>query len=357
MADRFSRPLQRTFPVLACSLLAGCGGGGGVGTETTTLRASLPELQNDLSQFAAPGETFASTSRFVDTNGNVGNLALTLRPANDGSGNLILNAGGTDITLARDAASGRYISSGVGSATVAEAVFGRDVGVVLLVETQLAGADTGGFAVIGRQSVDVPGQRGKAVYLGPSAFLAVTQSGAVNGGSGGFILEADFDTRSVDGVIALTEAATSTQFQIGFENAPISGGGFSTTNLQQSGLNGSVTASNLNAAFYGAGAGEVGGTYTMDLDTGGSASWIAGAFLGNRQDFDLQAVAAAAAAQGGTGSITVGGETIVLGSGSVIGGSGSVYPSGASTYYNSNTGVSFGADGGGCYYVGDWSNC
>ena len=47
----------------------------------------------------------------------------------------------------------------------------------------------------------------------------------------------------------------------------------------------------------------------------------------------------------------------MLGSSSVIGGSGSVYPNGASTYYNSNTDVSFGADGGGFHYVGDWLNC
>ena len=43
--------------------------------------------------------------------------------------------------------------------------------------------------------------------------------------------------------------------------------------------------------------------------------------------------------------------------GFVMGGSGQVNPDGSSSYYNPNLGTSFGADGDGCYYVGDWSNC
>ena len=259
--------------------------------------------------------------------------------------------------LSRNATTGDYLLSTSGGSIFAEAALGRDAGVVLFVAQ--GASVSGGFAVVGRESADVASQTGRAIYLGPSAFLTVAETGAVTGGSGGFILEADFGTATVDGVIALATSNNSAQFRIGFENAPISGSRFTATNLQQNGLaNTVVTASNLDAAFYGSGAGEVGGTYALDLVSGGNQAWIAGAFLGNRQSFTAaDLAAAAAAAQSGQATINVGGETIVLGSGSVVGGSGSVYPSGASTYYNSNTGTSFGADGGGCYYVGDWSNC
>ena len=342
-------------------VLSGCGGSGGSGgPEVVT--ASLPLLQSDVAAFVG-GQSFTSTARFLQVSGSTATaFPETIGVRATGGGNLILTIGGSDFTLTRDAATGRYVyTAPSGSVAIVEAALSDHVGTLLLVVEDPGFPNptfSGGFLLVGNPSTDVGGQRGRAVYIGPSAYLAVTDGGEVNGGSGGFLFSADFDSRTVDGRIALRDAPTGTDFTLDFTGAPISGGGFATSNLQQSGLNGTVSASQLNAAFYGPGAAQVGGTYTMDLASGAGNTALAGVLLGNRQSFDLDDLAAAAAAaQNGQSSINVGGETIVLGSGSVVGGSGSVYPGGASTYYNSNTGVSFGADGGGCYYVGDWSNC
>ena len=222
-------------------------------------------------------------------------------------------------------------------------------------QTSLDPTFTGGFLLIGDPSTDVGSETGPAIYLGPSAYLAVTDGGDVNGGSGGFLIAADFDNADVEGRVALTDGPTGTDFTIDFTGAPISGAGFSMANLQQTGLNGTVAASQLYADFYDPGATQVGGTYRLDLTSGAGSSVITGVLIGDRQDFDVDGLVAAA--QSGQGAINVGGERIVLGSGSVIGGSGPVYPNGASTYYNSNTDVSLAADGGGGGYLGDWSNC
>lgn len=334
-------------------ILAGCSGGGDTGSGV--FQASLLQLTDDFSQFASGSQTYSGTARFVQSDGSSGSSAdidIAVRSANDGSGDIIVNImGGADVRLSRDATSGQYLYTDTTGGLFAQAALGRDSGAILLVG-EGGGLATAGFVVVGQPSGDVGVQSGKALYLGPSAFLAVSDNGAVNGGGGGFILEADFDTATVDGSIALTDTPTSTQFLIGFQDAPIAGNGFSTSTLTQSGLNGTVTASGLDATFYGTGAAEVGGTYTMDLVSGTTSTALAGAFVGGRQAGDLESVVASG------GAVNVGGgESIVLGSGSVIGGSGSVYPDGSSSYYNSNTGVSFGADSGGCYYVGDWSNC
>ena len=351
---------QRVSPsasamVFPCILLAAGCGGGEEQTGARSFQATLPELTNDFSAFAG-GESFSGTGSLVQAESGTGAAStfdIAVRPADDGSGDIIVNVdGGNDIRLDRNAATGQYVFSDVTGTLFAESVMGEDVGTLLLV-AEGGGTTSAGFLVVGRESVDVAAQSGKALYLGPSAFIAVSDTGALNGGGGGFVLEANFDTASVDGVIALTDSASSTQFQIGFENAPISGNGFSSASLQQTGLNGTVTASGLDAAFYGGSAAEVGGTYTMNLATGGNTTFLAGAMIGSRQSADIEDIVASSG-----GSVDIGGgESVVLGSGSLVGGSGSVYPDGSSSYYNSSTGVSYGADSSGCYYVGDWSNC
>lgn len=351
------------------AFVSGCGGDEG----PNVLQASLPQFSNDIRGFARGGEAFPTTVTFVgsdDLGGFANSANLTVRSANDGSGNLILvNDAGETFTLRRGA-SGEYSLNTGGTSLLVQGAFSDDVGALVLVQ----GTETGnrfsgvaGFGVIGRESTDVGRQRGNAIYVGPSAYFIVSNdTGDIGGGSGGFVLAADFDRAAVDGRIALTDSS-STQFLLDFRDAPITGNGFATSNLTQTGLNGTITSSRLSAKFYGGNAAQVGGIYGVDIAAGGgsgSAS-LRGVLVGNRQSFNVDDLIAAAAAEqaggaqggGGQASINTGRERIVLGSGSVVGGSGSVYPGGASSYYNSNTGASFGADGSGCYYVGDWSNC
>ena len=343
---------------------------GGSDEGPNVLQASLPQFSNDIRDFARGGESFPTTVTFVgsdDLGGFANSATLTVRSANDGSGNLILvNDAGETFTLRR-AASGEYSLNTGGTNLSVQGAFSDDVGTFVLVQGTGTGdrfSGIAGFGVIGRESTDVGRQRGSAIYLGPSAYFIVSNdTGQIGGGSGGFLLSADFDRAAVDGRIALTDSS-STQFLLDFQDAPISGNGFSTSNLTQTGLNGTITSSRLTATFYGGNAAQVGGIYGVDIAAGGSSASLRGVLVGNRQEFNVDDLIAAAAAQeggsqagGGQPTISTGGERIVLGSGSVVGGSGSVFPSGASTYYNSNTGVSVGAAGGGCYYVGDWSNC
>lgn len=347
-------------------IVAGCGGGATdttSPTQSTQFAATLPELSNVFAQFANGAEEYDANPRWLQSTGTSGDTAgipVTIRSADDGSGDIIVNDGEFDYRLARDDSSGQYLlptavdalfGDTAGSSIFGEAVLGDDVGVILIAE-QAVDQDSAGFLLFGRESTDVGVQSGKALYLGPSAFLSVADNGAVNGGGGGFVMEADFGAATVDGVIALTDAVTSTEFQLGFEEAAIAGNGFSTTALQQSGLSGVIISSDLSATFYGDDAAEVGGSFDIDLVTGGTVTFLSGAMIGARQSGDLEDVAAS----GGSFDIG-GGETVTLGSDALTGGSGSVYPDGSSSYFNSNTGASFGADASGCYYVGDWSNC
>lgn len=335
----------------AALVLGACNGSGSEGP--AAFQASLPQLTDDFEAFAQ-GQTYSTTTRAVQTNGSSGGsiqVNLSIRPANDGSGDLILTDGGTDFRLQRNASTGEYLYSDGSLVYFAQAALGEDAGAVLVFSQSLSSA-AAAFVPVGRPSSDVGVQTGKAVYLGPSAFVAAFNNGATTSGTGGIVMEADFDSATVDGVIALTDVTQSTQFLLEFENAAISGNGFSSTNLTQQGLAASVNSSSLEATFNGAGAAEAGGVYTMDLVSGSAQAALAGAFVAGRQQGDLAAIAAS----GGTVALP-GGEQIVLGSGSVIGGSGSVYPDGSSSYYNSNTGVNFGTDSNGCIYTSNWSNC
>lgn len=349
MHPRTRKPAAIILP--AALVLAACNGSDGPGG----FQATLPQLTGDVSTFAQSGETFSASTRIVRTSGTAGDVVQTtvaVRDAGDGSGDLILEDGGTDFRLVRNPNTGDYTFSNGSLTYFARAALGQSSGAILILG-QSGSTTAAGFIPVARPSADIAGQTGKAVYLGPSTYIAVsTVNGAATSGSGGIIMEADFDTATVDGAIALTDTASSTEFLIGFEDAAITGSGFSTTNLTQQGLAGNVTGSSLNATFAGSGAAEASGVYTMDVDFGSDQAALAGAFVAGRQAGDLADIAA----NGGAVALP-GGEQIVLGSGSVIGGSGSVYPDGSSSYFNSNTGVNFGADGSGCFYVSGWSNC
>jgi hypothetical protein len=352
-----SKPIARwtlLASVPGLLLLSACGGG-----EDDTVAifpASLPEFSNQMTSFAAAGESFPLNVVLVfsdeTTRSVVGpNTNFTLILAADGSGDL---SRGTN-TYVFDSATGIYRTEG-SDPTSARLALSRDVGLILFGGGQ-NGNGLVALGIFGRESTDVGVQGGKAIYMGPSAYLAVDNgTGAVTGGGGGFLLTADFDRAAVDGRIALSDASNpSGQFFLDISGAPISGNGFATTSLQASGLNGTVTGSALEATFYGAGAGQVGGVYKVDVSAGGGTAQLAGVLIGDRQGIDLDALVTAL--QNGQAAIAVGGERIVLGSGTVVGGSGSVYPGGASSFYNATTGASFGADGGGCLFAGDWSNC
>jgi hypothetical protein len=343
--------------------VSGCGGSeeGGL----ATLRASQPEFSNDFAAFAAGSAGFSTTMVAVGSDGqsgSTGRIPVTVQPTDDGSGDMvILVEGEAPIRLARTP-EGQYALTTPDGSLFVDAALSRHAGSLVLVQ-QVGNEVLAGLAVLGRETTNTAGQRGQAIFLGPSSYIAVDDGGQILGGSGGFLMVADFDSAAVDGRLALNNPVNpSNQFFFDFRNAPISGNGFSSSNLTQTGLNGTVTASALDARFYGPEAAQVGGTYEVDIAGGGGTAAFRGVLIGDRQDFDVDALVAAAQAAQATPSspppsIAVGNERIVLGSGSVVGGSGSVYPGGASSYYNSNTGTSFGADGGGCYYVGDWSNC
>lgn len=350
-----SRALGSLFLV---GSLAACGGGTGTGTGTGpsgggSAAVTAPTLSGDVASFAR-SRSFASTSRAARVSGGTADAfpeTVQISAAPDGSGDLVVNFGSGDVRLQQQSSDDSIYLFDNGVISLAgRTALGQDAGILFLI-SQSANAQAGGFHAFGNETADVAALSGSAYYVGPSAYIATTTGGQVNGGSGGVVLEVDFDGNDVDGVLALQDTG-GTNFTVGFENAPISGSGFSSQSLVTNGLSGTVASSELNGRFYGSGAGEAAGTFYMNIADGASASHVSGAFLGSQQS-----QAAVQALASGQGVSTQSGEQIVLGSGSVVGGSGSVYPNGASSYYNSNTNVSFGADGGGCYYVGDWSNC
>ena len=269
---------------MAAPLLAACGGGGdgagaGGGGGAQTFAASTPSLDNDARAFAA-GRTYSSTSRFVQVSGrNAAAFDETVEMRTDANGNLVLSINASDLTLIQDAAAGRYVfDDGSGFAAIAEAALSDHVGTLLPVTDAQTGLDPtfiGGFLLIGDPSTDVGSETGPAIYLRPSAHLAVTDGGDVNGDSCGFLIAADFENADVEGRIALNDGPTGTDFTIDFIGAPISGAGFSTANLQQTGLNGTVAASQLDADFYAPGrprsAGSIG--WTSPAAPGAASSW------------------------------------------------------------------------------------
>ena len=342
-------------------VVAACGGGGGGGGDddeeaAAAFRASLPAFSSEMTTFAADGESFPVNVVIVNTDGTSGqvtgpnpNFTLVLRPG--GSGELAFGTG----TFTYDPDSGLYRSNDIPPRFLSLAL-SRDAGVMIFGGAQ----NGGGFAlagVFGRESPDVGVQTGTAVYIGPSAYLAVENAtGAVAGGSGGFLMTADFSRAAVDGRIALSDASDpSRQFFLDFTGAPISGVGFTASSLSATGLDGTVSRSGLEAKFYGAGAGQVAGVYTVDVTASDGSSQLAGVLLGDRQSFDADALAAVA--QGGPASIDVNGGRIVLGSGSVFGGAGSIYPNDAEAYYEPGAGARFGADGAICLFSGGLLNC
>ncbi|MDX8353591.1 transferrin-binding protein-like solute binding protein [Cognatiyoonia sp. IB215182] len=341
----------QTMALLGVSCLAACGGGGGGSDDSpAAAQASIPLFTNDFQAFAG-AQSFTTSAREVRTNGATVTLDLTIRAANDGSGDIIITEGGNDFRLSQDPNTGTYLFDNGTVALAAEAALSDHAGLMLIVADQ-NGVQGGSFHAFGDQIASTVPVTGTAYYIGPSAYVATLSSGGVTSGSGGFVFEANFDTNMVDGVIALQDAS-GTSFTLDFEDATVGAQGFTADNLRLNGLNATVTASGLQAGFFGDEAEQVAGSFDVDLtDSAGTQALVAGGFLGDKQS--PEAVAALASGQP---VATSQGEQIVLGSGSLIGSSGSVYPDGSSSYYNSNTGVSFGADGGGCYYVGDWSNC
>lgn len=340
----------------AVAFLTACGGGTGtvLGTSggPTGTTVTAPSLTGDVRQFAR-GQTFTSTAQVARVRGPVADSFtenVQIRAASDGTGDLIVNFGNGDVRLQQQSNDSIYLANQGTTSLAGRTALGEDAGILLLV-SQSPNGQAGGFHAFGNETPNVTALSGSAYYVGPSAYVASTTGGAITAGSGGIVLEVDFDSEQVDGVLALQDTA-SNRFTVGFENAPITNQGFSSQSLVANGLNGTITNSDLKGQFYGSGAGEAAGTYAVTYIEGANTTNVSGAFLGTQQsEAAVQALAA------GQSVNTSGGEQIVLGSGSVVGGSGSVYPNGASTYYNSNTDVSFGADGGGCYYVGDWSNC
>jgi len=337
-----------TFAMLS---LAACGGGGG----SSLPQATVPEFTSNLGASAGPAVNTHTEGGVGIQNGVAGGIGrnFTSQLANDGSGDIIISSGGLDYRLAQDPSSGTYLFTSTDLDLAAEVAVSDEAGLLLLVVRD-RNTLSGSFHDFGNAIGNTAPLSGSAYYIGPAAYVATIAGVGSTAGSGGFVFEANFDTAVVDGRIALQDL-NGTRFNVDFEDATVGTTGFNATNLQVSGLTGITIASALDASFYGAGAEQVAGTFAINRDVDGNTvpdQFLSGGFLGNQQSQE-----AVAALLNGDPVQVAGGEQIVLGSGSVVGGSGSVYPDGSSSYYNSNTGVSFGADGGGCYYVGDWSNC
>lgn len=342
--------LQRSVPraVAICLGLAACGGAGdgaGAGSEGTA--AALPAFQSNFQQFADGGETYTSAAPALSTNGvspQAANTTVSVRAATDGSDAILVSVDGRNYRLDYNSATGVYEGSG-GDPVQLVAGLSEDAGALLLAEA----ASGISVHVVGQTPNDTSALTGRATYLGPLAYVFATGNplggGRVGAGRGGATLNADFGEGTIDG--RLVFAVSGGEVQMDMARAAIGQNGFaSTLGLVNGGaLDGAVlTGSAIEGQFYGDAARQVAGVFSADLQIasalGQESAVLSGGYVAEKQ-----------------GAVVADGETIVLGSGTVIGGSGSVYPNGASTYYNSLTDVSFGADGQGCYYVGDWSNC
>lgn len=334
--------------------LTACGGGGG-GSDVP--QATVPQFSNSIAAASGPAVT-AHSGPAVGIGTTVPLAAILIRDftsemATDGSADLILRIAGTDYRLAQDPNTGTYLATTPALNLAVELAVSDEASLMLLV-TEDSSAYFGSFHDFGNTISSTAPLSGTSYYIGPAAYVATITGVGGSAGSGGFVFETDFDAALVDGRIALQDL-NGTGFNVDFEDAPIHATGFSTSNLQVGGLAGITVVGELQASFYGSDARQVAGTFALERDSDlnmSSDQFLSGGFLGNQQS-----PAAIEALLNGDPVQVSDGERIVLGSGSVVGGSGSVYPDGSSSYYNSNTGVSFGADGGGCYYVGDWSNC